>query len=352
MSSNEIKLSTTNKLKYKSLFERHPSLIDSVAKETAIRSSELNERLSKHSPWLKDQNILSEVEERSNQLDLPSFKGDYQNYAGFMKRAQSPVASKFWKSELENLSNNSSDMDISHQLLMQKWKQQMECSIVDWENQETQQLQKEFDSKLDSNLSQFEELCSSAGESGMDLGQFFDCSQEEMDESSFQEMKKWVEAISQNEQTQKICELMGQACQPHQSATENQRCSTQNSEKYRYDNIKEEIVGITFSKDISTVLPSELALLGDPETEALFDLKYIESRLMSYDKSSNQNSLIESDEECDAEVKDERGPIILCIDTSGSMGGTPEDIAKAVALYMTTLAKQEKRNCYLMSNDN
>ena len=40
--------------------------------------------------------------------------------------------------------------------------------------------------------------------------------------------------------------------------------------------------------------------------------------------------------------------MILCIDTSGSMSGDPEVVAKAVSLALVMRARQEKRKCYLI----
>ena len=54
--------------------------------------------------------------------------------------------------------------------------------------------------------------------------------------------------------------------------------------------------------------------------------------------------------EQDAEVSDDsKGPMILCIDTNGSMNGTPEYIAKAIALYFATQSMKEKRKCFLIN---
>ena len=113
-------------------------------------------------------------------------------------------------------------------------------------------------------------------------------------------------------------------------------------------NSREEIIGIKLSKDLEFVLPSELALLSDPETEILFDLKFIESNLMCFEMQGLQpyKDMIEQD----AEVSDDsKGPMILCIDTSGSMNGTPEYIAKAIALYFATQSMKEKRKCFLIN---
>lgn len=116
-------------------------------------------------------------------------------------------------------------------------------------------------------------------------------------------------------------------------------------------NSREEIVGIRLGKDIEHVLPSELALLSDPDTELLFDLKFVESRLMCFEMQGVQHSSREIEVEAEQQVseEDEQGPVIICIDTSGSMHGMPENIAKAVTLFIATRAKEQQRDCYLIN---
>ena len=41
--------------------------------------------------------------------------------------------------------------------------------------------------------------------------------------------------------------------------------------------------------------------------------------------------------------------MILCVDTSGSMSGTPENIAKAMSLYLGNKAKTENRRCFVIN---
>lgn len=43
----------------------------------------------------------------------------------------------------------------------------------------------------------------------------------------------------------------------------------------------------------------------------------------------------------------DRGPILLCVDTSGSMRGPRETVAKALALECMRAAKEQERSCYV-----
>ena len=114
-------------------------------------------------------------------------------------------------------------------------------------------------------------------------------------------------------------------------------------------NSREEIVGIRLGRDLEHALPSEKALLSDPDSALLFDLKFVESRLMCFDMEGIQNQPEQIETEKPISEDDKLGPMILCIDTSESMNGAPETIAKAVALYFTARARKQDRACYLIN---
>jgi len=46
--------------------------------------------------------------------------------------------------------------------------------------------------------------------------------------------------------------------------------------------------------------------------------------------------------EQDVELDESQGPMIICVDTSGSMSGSPETVAKAVTLFMASKAREPK----------
>mgnify|MGYP001214882783 CR=1 FL=1 len=72
---------------------------------------------------------------------------------------------------------------------------------------------------------------------------------------------------------------------------------------------------------------------------------------MCFHLEGTSQQTIEKDEESFKEVSEDEkmGPIIICVDTSGSMSGSPETIAKAIALYLSSRAKSQKRDCFLIN---
>lgn len=103
---------------------------------------------------------------------------------------------------------------------------------------------------------------------------------------------------------------------------------------------RDEVVGVHASGNLSEVLPTELALLGSHSTEDLFYQRYVDQRLLSLEYKGAQ-----------ADVDERRGgegPVIACVDTSGSMSGVPEVIAKALVLAVMRRVLPKGRRVRLM----
>jgi uncharacterized protein with von Willebrand factor type A (vWA) domain len=106
-------------------------------------------------------------------------------------------------------------------------------------------------------------------------------------------------------------------------------------QKTRVKHPPDEITSITAGSEIERLLPSEIALLADPDLEDLFYLKFTERGLMQYDLIGHE--------------PEGQGPIIIVIDESGSMttdygGMTGEVWSKAVMLALLSIARLQKRD--------
>ncbi|MFN6881980.1 ATPase RavA stimulator ViaA, partial [Proteus mirabilis] len=116
------------------------------------------------------------------------------------------------------------------------------------------------------------------------------------------------------------------------------------------DTTPEQVNGIGLSDDILRLLPAELALLGINEVEYEFYRKLIEKQLNTYrlqgDSWQERTVLRPVTHHLDEERP--RGPFIICIDTSGSMGGFNEQCAKAFGLALMKIALADNRACHVM----
>jgi uncharacterized protein with von Willebrand factor type A (vWA) domain len=112
---------------------------------------------------------------------------------------------------------------------------------------------------------------------------------------------------------------------------------------------KSDLIGVRESDDLGSMLPAESALLGDETLQMVFFKRYTEKKLQTYEYQAKMQSFHE-EQFLDTRVKEEsKGPFIICVDTSGSMHGTPEAVAKALSLAILKIAMAEDRLAYLIS---
>lgn len=97
---------------------------------------------------------------------------------------------------------------------------------------------------------------------------------------------------------------------------------------------KSDITGITIGDNLSSLLPSETALLSCPATQPTFYHNYVEKRLQIFASASSRN----------APVTHQDGPVIICLDTSGSMRGEKVEIACNLTMAITIIAQRRKRD--------
>ena len=117
-----------------------------------------------------------------------------------------------------------------------------------------------------------------------------------------------------------------------------------------------EITGVRFSSRPERMLASEAVMLHHPVLRKLWRARHAEARLLSWETEA-----VLTDWRVDPQAAArrpaglpeteslERGPIIVCLDTSGSMRGAPENIAKATVIAALRAAHEARRGCKLIA---
>ena len=143
---------------------------------------------------------------------------------------------------------------------------------------------------------------------------------------SYEERIQMSQQLLLNKKLRKIAQLAGRF---RRFAAKKQREKTKHS--------VEEVSDIHQSNDISRLITSELILLILPELEDYFYKKYAERELLTYELSGFESK--------------GKGPLIICIDVSGSMGGDRDIWCKATSLALVDIAHREKRNAIVIPFD-
>lgn len=112
------------------------------------------------------------------------------------------------------------------------------------------------------------------------------------------------------------------------------RLAMQSAQRRKSQHGVDDVVGVEMDGDVHRLLPVELAMLADEDLEL-----------------DALRRLVERQSMCRLHIGSEkvaRGPVVVCVDESGSMHGDPIWNAKAFALAMATLAKDQGRWCCLV----
>ncbi len=266
-----------------------------------------------------------------------------------MDKFQDSNSTKYKK---RNKHSNEESSLICRTLLQEQWLKSLNKAYSEWELKAIDEYRREFLKKVSDWLSLLQQLDDVMSDLSLGTGFFLDFSQDNLSLSDIEQLKKWVTYISRDDGVKNLCDMMERMKQAGKTKRQELVKNTINVQEFIPDvNSKEEIVGIHLGSDIEHALPQELALLADDDISILFDMKYTEDRLVCFDMEGYQLKETFVDEEILIEVEDEveNGPVIICVDTSGSMQGSPETIAKAVTLFMATRANEQKRNCFLIN---
>ncbi len=117
-----------------------------------------------------------------------------------------------------------------------------------------------------------------------------------------------------------------------------------------------ELTGVRFGASLERMLPAEAALLRHPVGRRLWRARHAEGRLLAYDTEAvlvdwKPDPTAPSPAAATAAQAQSlaQGPLLLCLDTSGSMRGAPELIAKAVVIAAVRSAQASGRACRLVA---
>lgn len=146
--------------------------------------------------------------------------------------------------------------------------------------------------------------------------------------ATYEQKLELAKRMGQNETLRRIAELAGRMVAV---ALEVQRTRTQE--------VEEEIQDLVLGRDLDKLAPSDLALLGatNPLLKKLFYIRYAQATLAEF--------------VLDGLDVEGRGPIIIAVDNSGSMGGQKEVWSKAVLFALLRVAQDQKRDVVVLHFD-
>lgn len=114
--------------------------------------------------------------------------------------------------------------------------------------------------------------------------------------------------------------------------------------------------GVYRSGRMARMLPSETMLLTHRRLRLVWHARHAERSLLTYEEDERMREVVHErmpvwgpSRRHTPDMRMEAGPMLICVDTSGSMQGGPEAVAKAVVLEAMRTAHAQQRACHVFA---
>ena len=257
--------------------------------------------------------------------------------------------SPFHGEALELLSQlKESNAQLRKRLFLHKWRDSLVGRIMRIElelaDQERERLLKELEQRIEI-ASQVEETLQT-----QNPGTLWDLSAATLLHGDSRRLHHYAQFLARNPELQRIADELGRAARQESEAQKHlTTVETRVMHYEQQDQVPDDLVGIHQSNQLNRLLPSEAMLLANPDLETIFYKHLAERRLLNYHFMGQSRSpqIQQTERFTQGENPLPKGPFIVCIDTSGSMSGYPEETAKALCFALLQIALNEGRDCVI-----
>lgn len=234
--------------------------------------------------------------------------------------------------------------------LLSQWDALLQAKILAYQLKQLEKEEENYTQLLNAKVSEYRRLFNIMSPVTDYLG--WDLSRDLWQDSSLDIVREYDEILQDEAALRELADLLGNLREAEIEMEEETFEKTIVRQEWVVDELaKAEIVGVHESKDLNSLVSSEVGLLSDPATEELFLKKYADDQLLTFryeDKKlvSSRENIMEVNQKI---RQKEKGPFIVCVDTSESMTGRPELIAKVLCLGIIKMAIRENRRAYLIN---
>ena len=234
--------------------------------------------------------------------------------------------------------------------LLAQWDALLNAKILAYQLEKLEKEREDYLELMEAKVSEYTQLIEIVTPFSDYLG--WDMSRSLWQNTSFDIIQQYDELLQDEQSVQELADLLGRLREAEIEMEEETFEKTIIRQEWITDEFsKAEIVGIHESDDLNNLLSSEAGLLSNEATENLFLQRFAEKNLLTFRYEDRRLAKSEHHStEVHQKVKQkEKGPFIVCVDTSESMTGRPEQIAKVLCLAILKMAIKENRRAYLIN---
>ena len=234
--------------------------------------------------------------------------------------------------------------------LLSQWDALLQARILAFQLRKLGEAKQRFMDRLEQKVEEYRQLTSILDPFTDYLG--WDMSRDLWQATSFDILKEYDSLLADEQSLRELADLLGKMREAEIEIEEESFEKTIVRQEWTVDPLgRAEIVGVQESNDLSHLLSSEAALLSRSDTEIAFLKKFADHELLTLRYEERRLTRSDTTEmEIHHRVKQrERGPFIVCVDTSQSMMGRPEQIAKVLTFGILKMAVNTNRRASLIN---
>ncbi|MDR2989006.1 MAG: ATPase RavA stimulator ViaA [Providencia alcalifaciens] len=328
-------------------FEKHPRLKKALLKDLSSWKKDLKQKLQ---DALVPQQLSEEFGLYQKSLGIPTdtFFTQLPDVIARLEQLDSPFyreALQLQKGKIENRSARQS-------LIVQRWRISLILQVTTLHKELLEQEKEQLLAELQRRLALSGNLEDILGENERSSGRLWDLSKGFNNPASYNDqlIARYSDFLRQQPELEKIAQLLGRSQSAKSILDDNVLLEPMTVMEKVPETVPEQVNGLNQSDDILRLLPAELAMLGLEDIEFEFYRKLLEKQLITYrlqGESWQERKVLRPVTHHQHEDQP-RGPFVVCIDTSGSMGGINERCAKAFCLALMKIALADNRACHVM----
>lgn len=275
------------------------------------------------------------------------YSRDELDYFFFTEKFKSLITSPAIESIPEE---QQKEIDIILHDILAQWDALLHAKILDFQLTKFEEEQESYVEFVDQKVKEYSKLKDLLNPFTNFFG--WDLSRKLWKKTSFDILNQYDELLKDEQSIKALADLLGSMREAEIEIEEEEFEKTIIRQEWVVDEtMRSEIVGVQESDDLSHMLSAEAGLLSDERTELLFLKKYADKKLLTF--RYEDKKLVHSEDhytEINQRINQkEKGPFIVCIDTSESMEGRPEQIAKVLVLGILKMAVNQNRKAYLIN---
>ncbi|MFJ5484391.1 ATPase RavA stimulator ViaA [Pectobacterium actinidiae] len=331
-------------------FEKYPSLKSALLNDLPHWKETLKQRL-------RTTQVPPELEkefscyQRSQSIDNETFQTRLPAIMDTLSNVESPFLTQ--ASQLITSPERTLGQKITsglHALFLQRWRLSLTLQTVSLHQQLMDQERETLLDELQQRLTLSGKLEPILAENENAAGRLWDLSAAQRIHTDPRPLLDFGAFLQRQPALQKLAERLGRSRETKSIITQEAPQEAFRVRVREPATVPEQVSGVHQSDDILRLMPTELATLGISELEYEFYRRLLEHRLLTYrlQGESWREKITERPVVHQQNEQQPRGPFIVCVDTSGSMGGFNERCAKAFCLALMRIALADNRRCYIM----